>query len=104
MRLPCEPPLDTSCILSNWLLLRFDLLRRRWLLPPFVRISLPPAVTRKRLAVALWVFSLYFLATMVIPDYSCFFSACDAEDLSARSGFSAFSPYSANGASIMVIV
>src|SRR5690606_11650665 len=67
MRLPCEPPLYTSCILSNWLLARFDLLRRRWLLPPFVRINLPPAVTRKRLAVALWVFSLYFLATMVIP-------------------------------------
>ena len=38
----------TGCIRSSWRLVRLDLRRRRWLLPPLVRITLPPPVTLKR--------------------------------------------------------
>src|SRR5690554_6702682 len=47
-------------MVSNLAFERFDFRRRRWLLPPFVRITLPLPVTRERLAAALYVFSLYF--------------------------------------------
>src|SRR5512139_617004 len=45
----------TVCISANSALVRRDRLRRKWLLPPLVLISLPPPVRRKRLEVALWV-------------------------------------------------
>src|SRR5689334_15679690 len=48
----------TSSISDNCALVRFDVRRRRWLLPPLVRTTLPDPVRRKRLDVALWVFSL----------------------------------------------
>ena len=54
-------PLDsTTSIFENCAFTRFDLRRRKWLLPPLVRTILPVPVTRKRLAAALYVFSLYF--------------------------------------------
>src|ERR1041385_7649585 len=52
----------TVCISDNCALVRFDVCRRRWLLPPFVRTNLPAPVRRKRLDVALWVFNLVLLA------------------------------------------
>ena len=65
-----SPELVTSSILSNSRLVRLEELRRRWLLPPFVRMILPVPVTLNRLAAALYVFSLYFfgfcLADMII--------------------------------------
>src|SRR5512142_3159826 len=48
----------TSSISDNCALTRFDACRRKWLLPPLVRTTLPEPVRRKRLDVALWVFSL----------------------------------------------
>src|SRR5512138_449929 len=48
----------TSSISDNCTLVRFDVRRRKWLLPPLVRTTLPEPVRRKRLEVALWVFSL----------------------------------------------
>src|SRR5690349_18618387 len=50
----------TTDILSSARFTRPDLRRRKWLLPPCVRTTMPVPVTRKRLAVALCVFSLYF--------------------------------------------
>ena len=47
----------TSCISDNCAFVRFDVFRRKWLLPPLVRISLPEPVKRKRFDVALWVLS-----------------------------------------------
>ena len=41
-----------------WTFVRFEVRRRKWLLPPFVRMSLPEPVRRNRLDVALWVLSL----------------------------------------------
>jgi hypothetical protein len=41
---------------------RDEVRRRKWLLPPFVRIKVPDPVRRNRLEVALWVFSLIFPA------------------------------------------
>src|ERR671922_959051 len=52
----------TSSISDNCALVRFDVRRRRWLLPPLVRTTLPEPVRRKRLDVALWVLSLVFVA------------------------------------------
>ena len=43
---------------SSSALVRFEVRRRRWLLPPLVRTSMPDPVRRNRLEVALWVFSL----------------------------------------------
>src|SRR6185503_9254711 len=62
----------TSCISDNCAFVRFDVCRRRWLLPPFVRTTLPEPVRRKRLEVALWVFSLFFPAFALrgIADFS----------------------------------
>ena len=48
------PPPFTSCISDNCAFVRLDVRRRKWLLPPFVRITLPEPVRRKRLEVALW--------------------------------------------------
>jgi hypothetical protein len=42
-------------------LVRFDFRLRKWPTWPLVRINLPLPVLRKRFAVALWVFILYFL-------------------------------------------
>jgi len=50
----------TGCISVNWRLTRLGVRRRRWLLPIFVRTSMPVPVTRKRFAVALCVLILYF--------------------------------------------
>src|SRR3970040_806112 len=47
----------TSIISDNCAFVRLDVLRRRWLLPPLVRTTLPEPVRRKRLDVALWVLS-----------------------------------------------
>src|SRR5512139_1333319 len=49
----------TGIISLNSAFVRSDVRRRRWLLPPFVRTSLPEPVRRNRFEVALWVFSLY---------------------------------------------
>jgi hypothetical protein len=51
----------TGIISSNKRLVRFGVRLRRWLLPPLVRTSIPDPVIANRLAVALWVFILYFL-------------------------------------------
>src|SRR5512133_1372990 len=56
-RLMIPRPL-TGTISINCALVRFEVLRRKWLLPPFVRTSSPDAVRRKRFDVALWVLSL----------------------------------------------
>src|SRR5512143_4026608 len=48
----------TTCISDNCAFVRFDVCRRKWLLPPLVRTTLPEPVRRKRLDVALWVFNL----------------------------------------------
>src|SRR5690349_5516139 len=60
MRLMMLRPL-TGMVLLNNALVRSEVRRRKWLLPPFVRTSSPEPVRRNRLEVALWVFSLYFL-------------------------------------------
>jgi hypothetical protein len=44
----------------NNALVRSEVRRRKWLLPPLVRTSTPEPVKRNLLDVALWVFSLYF--------------------------------------------
>ncbi len=44
---------------GNSSLVRLEVRRRRWLLPPLVRTSMPDPVRRKRLDVALWVLILY---------------------------------------------
>ena len=49
----------TGIISSNRRFVRLGVRRRRWLLPPLVRTSFPDPVRRKRLDVALCVFSLY---------------------------------------------
>ena len=50
----------TGSISENKRLERLEVRRRKWLLPILVRTSIPVPVTRKRLAVALWVLILYF--------------------------------------------
>jgi hypothetical protein len=50
----------TGIIWSNWRFVRLGVRRRRWLLPPFVRTSIPDPVKRNRFEVALCVFNLYF--------------------------------------------
>lgn len=62
MRLICPAP-TTACDLESIAFTRWLLRRRKWLLPPFVRISLPVPVILNRFAVALWVLSLYLFAT-----------------------------------------
>src|SRR5215813_13229332 len=57
MRLVILRP-KTGCISLKFALVRFEVRRRKWLLPPFVRTTLPVPVRRNRLEVALWVFSL----------------------------------------------
>jgi len=49
----------TGSISDNCFSVRSEVRRRRWLLPPLVRTSMPDPVRRKRLLVALWVFILY---------------------------------------------
>src|SRR5690554_94974 len=66
MRLRCWA-LFIPTIWSSMFFARADFLRRRWLLGPFVRSSLPEPVTLKRLAVALCVLILYFLPTVCLP-------------------------------------
>ncbi len=56
----------TGIILDNNLLVRFEVRRLKWLLPPFVRTTIPVPVTRKRFAVALCVLSLYFLFLLLL--------------------------------------
>ena len=51
----------TGIISSNRRLVRLEVRRRKWLLPPFVRTNLPEPVRRNLLAVALWVFNLYLV-------------------------------------------
>jgi len=53
-------------------LVRFDLRRRKWLLPPLVRTILPEPVMRKRLEAALWVFSLYFFVAFGMVYIPCY--------------------------------
>jgi hypothetical protein len=48
----------TSTISDSKAFVRVEVRRRKWLLPPFVRIKVPDPVRRNRLEVALWVFSL----------------------------------------------
>src|SRR5512144_3082239 len=48
----------TGSISDNSFLERSEVRRRRWLLPPLVRTSVPDPVRRNRLLVALWVFIL----------------------------------------------
>jgi hypothetical protein len=48
----------TGSISDNSFLVRSEVRRRRWLLPPLVRTSMPDPVMRNRLLVALWVFIL----------------------------------------------
>src|SRR5690606_40792057 len=59
MRLTYLRP-KTGTISLNNALVRSDVRRRKWLLPPFVRTSVPEPVRRNLLEVALCVFSLYF--------------------------------------------
>jgi len=47
----------TTIISLNNALVRSDVRRRKWLLPPLVRTSVPEPVKRNLLDVALWVFS-----------------------------------------------
>src|SRR5512133_3654250 len=47
----------TTTISGSSALVRFEVRRRRWLLPPFVRTRTPDPVRRNRLEVALWVFN-----------------------------------------------
>src|SRR6185369_16803931 len=58
-RLMIERPF-TGTVLLNRSLVRSEVRRRKWLLPPLVRTSVPEPVKRNLLEVALWVFSLYF--------------------------------------------
>lgn len=57
MRLMMPRPL-TGTISASSALVRLEVRRRKWLLPPFVRTSVSDPVRRKRFDVALWVFSL----------------------------------------------
>src|SRR5258706_1573038 len=50
----------TGIVLLNNALVRSEVRRRKWLLPPLVRTSTPEPVRRNLLDVALCVFSLYF--------------------------------------------
>ena len=54
------PSPSTGIVSDKSTLVRFEVRRRRWLLPPLVRTNLPDPVRRNRLDVALWVFNLYF--------------------------------------------
>lgn len=56
MRLMYLRPLTTIISLNN-AFVRSDVRRRKWLLPPLVRTSVPEPVKRNLLDVALWVFS-----------------------------------------------
>jgi len=47
----------TGTISLNNAFVRSEVRRRKWLLPPFVRTSMPEPVKRNLLDVALWVFS-----------------------------------------------
>jgi hypothetical protein len=47
----------TTIVSLNNALVRSDVRRRKWLLPPLVRTSMPEPVKRNLLDVALWVFS-----------------------------------------------
>src|SRR5271157_5514210 len=59
MRLMYPRPL-TGTISPNKAFTRWEDFRRRWALPPLVRIILPDPVMLNRFEVALWVFSLNF--------------------------------------------
>ena len=63
----------TGCISLKFAFVRFEVRRRKWLLPPLVRTTLPEPVRRKRFEVALWVLSLVFppaFALRGIADFS----------------------------------
>jgi hypothetical protein len=47
----------TTIVSLNNALVRSEVRRRKWLLPPLVRTSVPEPVKRNLLDVALWVFS-----------------------------------------------
>ena len=64
-RLDDPPAFDGHHFRQAGALVRLDVRRRRWLLPPLVRTSIPDPVRRKRLEVALWVFILYFPACLL---------------------------------------
>jgi len=51
---------STGIISDSNAFTRLEVRRRKWLLPPFVRIKTPDPVKRNRFEVALWVFSLVF--------------------------------------------
>jgi len=53
---------STTTISDNRALVRFEVRRRRWLLPPCVRNKTPDPLRRNRLEVALWVFNFVFPA------------------------------------------
>jgi|GEM_PF-2804245 hypothetical protein len=59
----------TANVFESSRLTRLDVRRRKWLLPPFVRTTMPLPVTLNRLTVDLCVFSLYFLPTVCSPAY-----------------------------------
>src|SRR5260221_5371682 len=73
-----SPALVTAIILPNNRLVRLAVRRRRWLLPPLVRMTLPVPVTRNRLAVALWVLSLYFFTIISPARHCCTAQLCGA--------------------------
>ena len=53
---------STTIISDNRTLVRFEVRRRKWLLPPLVRNKTPDPLRRNRLVVALWDFNLVFPA------------------------------------------
>src|SRR6185503_12490515 len=63
----------TVCISDNCAFVRFDVCRRKWLLPPLVRTTLPEPVRRKRLDVALCVFNLILPALALRGILACSF-------------------------------
>src|SRR5512146_2663745 len=63
----------SSSISDSCTLVRFERFRRRWLLPPLVRTTLPEPVRRNRLEVALWVFSLVLPALALRGILACSF-------------------------------
>src|ERR1044071_2566182 len=65
---PCTVSISDNCTF-----VRLDVFRRRWLLPPFVRTTLPEPVRRKRLEVALWVFNLVLPALALRGILACSF-------------------------------
>src|SRR5512133_527310 len=88
----------TFTISVNNALVRFDVRRRRWLLPPLVRIKTPDPVRRNRLEVALWVFrlNLPFVCLLVTASSSQQYSRLFAQHRIIPDGYF-FSPYVYSG-------